>query len=382
MQLYAAYVYFCAGSLHIAVVHGDIICFHGCAVLRHNAERLLNACNKSYRQRGGNKLCAFGKGYGRSDVVKRHAIGHGHGYGILRAFGNFALLAFYREGGDGSIGRKLAGEIEPVAVKIVRMALAAPFKEAKVPHAGVAAFIGGHGVVHNAGGMVEIAGLLIGEGLHPVLYGALALTIGEARVGMAVYAHAAQRHYRPGGRFAVHRAPCLERIVVGVHLVDYYAKALVQLSRYATAEFRIVLIGRNGVHYRRHHVRIKAIGKVNVVQQRFQQRRARPFGVFGNGVIAHVQRHQRERGAVYGIAAAVVVQHRNKVVHRVALAVGKGLAAVVLGKVAAIEPAGGKGHHLAVYVGHGNVCGGIERPYYGRYAEAVRRVFSNVAVKA
>ena len=262
------------------------------------------------------------------------------------------------------------------------MALTAPFKEAKVPQAGIAAFIGRHCVVDNAGGMVEIAGLLIGEGLHPVLYGALALTIGEARVGMAVYAHAAQRHYHPGGRFAVHRAPCLERIVVGVHLVDYYAKALVQLSRYAAAEFRIVLIGRNGVHYRRHHVRIKAIGKVNVVQQRFQQRRARPFGVFGNGVIAHVQRHQRERGAVYGIAAAVVVQHRNKVVHRVALAVGKGLAAVVLGKVAAIEPAGGKGHHLAVYVGHGNACGGIERPYYGRYAEAVRRVFGNVAVKA
>ena len=85
-------------------------------------------------------------------------------------------------------------------------------QEVQIPLAGIAPLIGRHGVIYDAGGVVEVtAGIY--KAVHPVLDHALPLSVGEAGIGVAVDAHSGKRTNDLSCRFTVDSTPCLEGVV-------------------------------------------------------------------------------------------------------------------------------------------------------------------------
>ena len=162
------------------MIYGDIIGLGGLSVLGYHGKGLLNAFHKGRRQARSQQGRAFRHRHLRSQVRQGHTVGHCNSDGILAAFatlGDNALLAFNLEAGNGSIRRQFTGKIKPVVIEVAGISLAALIQERQIPHGGIAALIGCHGIVGHAGRMVEITAIYVGEVVHPMLQRTVPLTI-------------------------------------------------------------------------------------------------------------------------------------------------------------------------------------------------------------
>ena len=296
-------------------------------------------------------------------IVQRRTGRQGHGDDVVSALrGKHALLALQRKGGNVRLGGQLTGEINLPVIQGVGVSRAAVIQEAQIPLCGIAALIGGHGILGCRVAVGKIALVKVGvveeRGQHAVL------SVIETHIRVDVNTHSGKSADDLGRALrGIHAAPLYaEGIVkgVGAEAVHDDAKALPQLSRDPLSVDRIILIGRDGLHQHGHHVQAKAVRQVLMGQNCLQQLVPRPQGIFRNGVVAHIQGNQCEDGAVDSPTAAVVIEDGNKVVHLVALGVNKGFTVVVLGQLGTVDAAGRQGHNLAVNVGHGHIGGGVQ----------------------
>ena len=330
MQLDAVDIQLGAGSAHITMIHGDIIGLGGLSVLGQHGKRLLNAFHKGRRQTRSQQCRTFRHRHLRSQVRQGHTVGHRNSDGILAAFaalGDNALLSFDLEVGDGGIRRQFTGEIKPVVIEVAGSPLTF-LQEFEIPHGGIAALIGCHGIVGHAGRMMEIAAVYVDEVVHPVLQRTVTLTIRESGIGIPVDAHTAKAHHDPCGRLAVGRTPRAKG-EVGIHLSQDDLQTQVQLFLYLRTINIIILIGGQRVHDSSHHVNAELV-IIAVVQNDIYQVFPRPSGIIRNGVGSHIQSQQREDGAVDGVLAGIVVERCDKVVDLIALAVDVRFSVVVL----------------------------------------------------
>ena len=267
-------------------------------------------------------------------VVQRRTGRQGHGDDVVSALGGkHALLALQCKGGDVRLGGQLTGEIKLPVIQGVGVSRAAVIQEAQIPLGGVAALIGGHGVLRRGVGVGKVA-LAVIRVVQQGRQGALG-TVGHAGIGVAVHAHGGHgAHDLRRALGGVNAAP-LHAVGVFINVfaaeaVQHDLKALVQLGPDPFAIDRIIHVRADGLHQHGDHVKAEAVRQVFVVQDRLQQLVPRPERVRRNGVVAHVQGNQGEDGAVDGPAAPVVIEHLSQVVHLVALGVNIRLAVVVL----------------------------------------------------
>ena len=264
------------------------------------------------------------------------------------------------------------------------MSRAAAIQEAQIPLCGIAALIGGHGILGCRVAVGKIALVKVGvveeRGQHAVL------SVIETHIRVDVNTHSGKSADDLGRALrGIHAAPLdAEWVVkgVGAKAVHNNVKALPQLSLNPLAVHWIVLIGRDRLHQHGDHIQAKAVRQVLMGQNCLQQLVPRPQGIFRNGVVAHIQGNQCEDGAVDSPTAAVVIEDGNKVVHLVALGVNKGFTVVVLGQLGTVDAAGRQGHNLAVNVGHGHVGGGIQPLDALCNGEAIVQIVPLVLVEA
>ena len=361
LQLDAVDIQLGAGSPHIAVGNGDIIGLGGLSVLSHHGKGLLDALYESHGKARRKQRRTFCHRHGWGQVRQGHTIGHCNSDGVLAAFtilGNNALLAFDLEAGDGSILRQLPGKGKAPVIQRIRMSSTSRLQEVQIPLAGIAPLIGRHGVIYDAGGVVEVtAGIY--KAVHPVLDHALPLSVGEAGIGVAVDAHSGKRTNDLSCRFTVDSTPCLEG-VVRTHSGDDNAYAFLQLCAHPFTINLVIGIRRDGLHEHSDHIRVKSIRQIDVIKDHIHKGIPCPDRVVGDRVITHVQRDQAENWAVYGVCSRVVIHGFRKVVHLVALAVSKRLTVVVLRKVRAVKSSCCQHHDGAGNVGHCHTCGGVQ----------------------
>ena len=342
------------------MIHGDIIGLGGLSVLGQHGKRLLNAFHKGRRQTRSQQCRTFRHRHLRSQVRQGHTVGHRNSDGILAAFaalGDNALLSFDLEVGDGGIRRQFTGEIKPVVIEVAGSPLTF-LQEFEIPHGGIAALIGCHGIVGHAGRMMEIAAVYVDEVVHPVLQRTVTLTIRESGIGIPVDAHTAKAHHDPCGRLAVGRTPRAKG-KVGIHLSQDDFQAQVQLFLYLRTISSIILIGCQRVHDSSHHVNAELV-IIAIVQNDIDQVLPRPSGIIRNGVVSHIQSQQRKNGAVDGVLTGIVVERCDKVVDLVVLAVNVRFSIVVLRELRAVKAAGSQHHDGTVKLGHCHVCGCVQ----------------------
>ena len=170
------------------------------------------------------------------------------------------------------------------------MSRAAVIQEAQIPLCGIAALIGGHGVLGRRVAVGKIALVKVGvveeRGQHAVL------SVVEAHIRVDVNTHSGKSADDLGRTLrGIHAAPLdAEWVVkgVGAKAVHNNVKALPQLSLDPLAVHRIVLIGRDRLHQHGDHIQAKAVRQVLMGQNCLQQLVPRPQGIFRNGVVAHI----------------------------------------------------------------------------------------------
>ena len=171
------------------------------------------------------------------------------------------------------------------------MSRAAAIQEAQIPLCGIAALIGGHGILgcRVAVGKIALVKVSVVEerGQHAVL------SVVEAHIRVDVNAHSGKSADDLGRALrGIYAAPLdAEGVVkgVGAKAVHNNVKALPQLSLDPLAVHWIVLIRCDRLHQHGDHIQAKAIRQVLVVQDRLQQLFPRPHGVFRDSIVAHIQ---------------------------------------------------------------------------------------------
>ena len=171
------------------------------------------------------------------------------------------------------------------------MSRAAALQEAQIPLGGVAALIGGHGVLGRRVAVGKIALVKVGVVEERGQYAVLSVI--EAHIRVDVNAHSGKSADDLGRALrGIHAAPLnAEGVVkgVGAKAVHNNVKALPQLSLDPLAVHWIVLIRCDRLHQHGDHIQAKAIRQVLVVQDRLQQLFPRPHGVFRDSIVAHIQ---------------------------------------------------------------------------------------------
>ena len=318
-------------------------------------------------------------------IVQRRTGRQGHGDDVVSTLGGkHALLALQCKGGNVRLGGQLTGEIKAMIIQGIGMPRPAVIQEAQIPLCGIAALIGGHGVLGRRVAVGKIAIFKVGVVEERGQYAVLSVI--EAHIRVDVNAHSGKSADDLGRALrGIHAAPLnAEGVVkgVGAKAVHNNVKALPQLSLDPLAVHWIVLIGRDRLHQHGDHIQAKAIRQVLVVQDCLQQLFPRPHGVFRDSIVAHIQGVQGKNGTVDGISAAVVIEDCGKVIYLVSLGVKEGFAVVVLGQLGAVDAAGGQCHDLTVNVGHGHIGGGVQPLDALRDGEAVVKITQLLLVEA